>query len=69
MAKTVDEFKKEIKKENLSLSENMAKNPYQDAIARSAECTKILTGKDVDAQAEKISIPNDPKNDPKDVVQ
>lgn len=56
MSSTVEDFKKSIKAEGLTVSENAAKNPYQRAILQSAECTKILAG--AVTKEKTISIPN-----------
>lgn len=55
MSSAVEDFKKSIKAEGLSMSESISKNSYQDAILQSSECTKALHG--TANESKTISIP------------
>lgn len=55
MSSTVEDFKKSIKAEGLSMSESISKNSYQDAILQSSECIRALHG--TANESKTISIP------------
>lgn len=57
MANTVDNFKKSVKSEGLGLSDTLGKNTYQEAMAQSAQCAKILNGDTTNDGA--ISVPKE----------